>query len=77
MSTLDVVRKTIAKITHCNKEDITLDLALADVKADSLAWLQIIVGVETSVGIQVDIEKMKEMVTIGDFVAYLDSFTSK
>jgi len=75
MSSLEIVSKTIAKITHCSKDDVTLGLALADVKADSLAWLQIIVGVESTLGIQVDIEKMKEMVTIGDFVAYLDSCT--
>ena len=77
MSTLDTLRRIIARITHCGREEITLDMALQDVKADSLAWLQIIVGVENSTGIQVDIERMKEMVTIGDFVTYIDSCTEE
>lgn len=73
MSALDVVKKHVARISHCNKDDVTLELELKNVKADSLAWLQIIVGIESSLGIEIDIEKMKEFVTIGDLVSYLDS----
>jgi len=48
---------------------------LKDVKADSLDWVQIIVGVETALDIEVDMERMKEMVTIENFVSYIDSCT--
>ena len=75
MSTLDLLRKTMAKVTHCNEGDITLETLLKDVKADSLDWVQIIVGVENTLDIEIDTEKMQEMATIGDFVNYIDSYT--
>jgi len=75
MSTLELLSRTIARITHCKAEDITLGMALKDVKADSLDWVQIIVGVETALDIEVDMERMKEMLTIEDFVSYIDGCT--
>ena len=72
MSTLDGLRKVIAKITHCGEREINLDTALKDVKADSLNWVQIIVGVEMAFDIEIDIERMKELTTIQDLVNYVD-----
>lgn len=73
MSTLDELRKVIAKITHCDEQEINLDTALKDVKADSLNWVQIIIGVEMALDIEIDIDRMKELTTIQDFVNYMDS----
>lgn len=73
MSTLDELRKVIAKITHCDEREINLDTALKDVKADSLNWVQIIIGVEMAFDIEIDIERMKELTTIQDFTSYIDS----
>jgi len=73
MSTLDELRKVIAKITHCDEREINLDTALKDVKADSLNWVQIIIGVEMAFDIEVDIDRMKELTNIQDFVNYIDS----
>lgn len=73
MSTLDELRKVIAKITHCDEQEINLDTALKDVKADSLNWLQIIIGVEMAFDIEIDIDRLKELTTIQDFVNYMDS----
>jgi acyl carrier protein len=76
MSTLDELRKVIAKITHCDEREINLDTALKDVKADSLNWVQIIIGVEMAFDIEIDIDRMKELTTIQDFVNYIDGCTT-
>ena len=73
MSTLDELRKVIAKITHCDEQEINLDTALKDVKADSLNWVQIIIGVEMAFDVEIDIDRLKELTTIQDFVNYMDS----
>ena len=77
MSALDQLRPIIARITHCDEEEIKLDMALKDVKADSLHWVQIVVGVESAFDIEIDIERMKEFTTIEDFVKYIESFIKK
>ena len=51
MSTLDELRIVIAKITHCDEQDIILETELKDIKADSLQWLQIIIGTEMALNI--------------------------
>ena len=73
MSTLDELRKVIAKITHCDEQEINPDTALKDVKADSLNWVQIIIGVEMALDVEIDIDRLKELTTIQDFVNYMDS----
>jgi len=73
MPTLDELSRIIAKVTHSRAEDIALETALKDIKADSLHWVQIIIAVETVFNIEVDIDKMRGFTTIGDFVAYIDN----
>jgi acyl carrier protein len=74
MSTLDELRIVIAKITHCDEQDITLETELKDIKADSLQWLQIIIGTEMALNVEIDIDSMKELVTIEDFVKLTESY---
>jgi acyl carrier protein len=50
-----------------------METALKDIKADSLHWVQIIIAVETTFGIEVDIDRMKGFTKIGDFVRYIDA----
>ena len=73
MPTLDELRKVIARITRCSEQEISMETALKDFKADSLHWVQIIVGVENALDIEIDTDRMKEFTTIGDFVKYIDS----
>jgi acyl carrier protein len=73
MPTLDELSKIIAKIAHCSPEEIRMDTAMKDIKADSLHWVQIIVAAETAFNIEIDFEKMKTMLTIEDLVKYIDS----
>ncbi len=70
---LDEVRRIIARIARCSEDEIRLETALKDIKADSLHWVQIIVGVENAFDIEIDIERMKELASIDDFVKYIDS----
>jgi acyl carrier protein len=72
MSTLEELSKIIAKVTRSGEQGIAMDTALKDIKADSLHWVQIIIGVETLFDIEVDIDKMRGFTTIGDFVSYID-----
>ena len=74
MSTLDELRTVIAKITHCDEQDIILETELKDIKADSLQWLQIIIGTEMALNIEIDIDSMKELVTVEDFVKLTESY---
>ncbi len=75
MSTLDELRIVIAKITRCDEQDIIMETALKDIKADSLQWLQVIIGTEMALNIEIDIDSMKELVTIEDFVKLIESYS--
>ena len=77
MPTLEELSGIIAKISRCRKDEISLQMELKDVKADSLHWLQIIIGVENAFGIEIDIDRMKEITTIEDFVEYIESCSKK
>jgi len=72
-STLDEVRRIIARIARCGQDEIGMETALKDIRADSLHWVQIIVGVENAFDIEIDVDRMRELGTIGEFVGYIDS----
>ena len=76
MSTFDEVRRSIAKVSRCSEQEINRETQLKDIKADSLHWVQIIVGVENALDIEIDIdqERMKNLATVDDFVKYIDNF---
>lgn len=75
MSTLDQLKAIMTKVARCDGDEIGLDTALKDVRADSLHWLQIIIRVEGDFDIEIDFDRMSELSTIGDFVQYIDSCT--
>jgi acyl carrier protein len=63
----------MARITHCNADDVQAETLLKDIKADSLHWVQIIVGIESATNVEIDFDKMKEIASIDDLVKYIDS----
>ena len=73
MSILDELNRIIARIAHCSADEISLETALKDIKADSLHWVQIIIAAEEVFNIEIDIDKMTEFTTIGDFVNHIES----
>jgi acyl carrier protein len=72
MSTLDQLKKIIAKVTHGSEQDIAMETPLKEIKADSLHWVQIIIAVEGAFDMEVDVDSMKKFVTIEDFVQYIE-----
>ena len=77
MSTFDEVRRSIARVSRCSEQEISPETQLKDIKADSLHWVQIIVGIENALDIEVDIdqERMKSLTTVEDFVKYIENFS--
>lgn len=73
MSTLDELKRIIARIAHCSPDEINLETALKGIKADSLHWVQIIVAAENTFNIEIDIDRMKDFTTIEDFVKHIES----
>ncbi len=78
MAVFDEFRRSIARVTRTSENDIKLETKLSDIKADSLHWVQIIIGAETALDIEIDIdrEKMNEMKTVGDFVDYIEKIAT-
>ena len=72
MSTLDELKSILARVTHCNEQDISLATALKDLKADSLHWVQIIVAVESTFDIEIDIDKIRGFTTVDDFLKHIE-----
>jgi acyl carrier protein len=67
------LKKINAIKTHCNEDDVKAETLLKDIKADSLHWVQIIVGIESATDVEIDFDKMKEIESIDDLVTYIDS----
>lgn len=72
MTILDELKKIVVRVTHCNEHDISPDTPLKDLHADSLHWVQIIVGIESTFDVEIDIERMKEFQCVDDFVKHIE-----
>jgi len=72
VSTLDELKKILARVSRHSEQDIAPETALKDLKIDSLHWVQIIVAVEGTFDIEIDIDRMREFVTVGDFLNHID-----
>ena len=76
MSVESELIKNIARVAKCGEQDLKPETMLKDIKADSLHWVQIIVGVENALTIEIDIDKerMSKLETIDDFAKYIQQF---
>lgn len=76
MSVLSELTHNIARVARLSEQDIKPETKLKDLKADSLHWVQIIVGVENALNIEIDIDKerMAQLTTVDDFVKYIEKF---
>ena len=79
MSVMQELIRNIARVTRTGEQNLKPETELKTLKADSLHWVQIIVGVENALDIEVDIdkEKMSKLNTIADFAGYVEQFCSK
>ncbi len=78
-SVMQEVIRNIARVTRTSEQNLKPETELKTLKADSLHWVQIIVGVENALDIEVDIdkEKMSKLATINDFAVYIEQFCKK
>lgn len=79
MTVMQELIRNIARVTRCSEQTLTPETELKTLKADSLHWVQIIVGVENALDIEVDIDKdkMSRLTTVDDFAHYVEQFYSK
>jgi acyl carrier protein len=77
MLVLSELTRNIARVARMSEHDIKPETQLKNIKADSLHWVQIIVGVENALDIEIDIDKerMSKLTTVDDFVKYIEQFT--
>ena len=76
MSVTEELIRNIARVTRCSEQELTPETELKTIKADSLHWVQIIVGLESALDIEVEIdrEKMSELSTVAEFAEYVEQF---
>jgi len=72
LSVFDELKKILARVAKKREQDITVEMPLANLHLDSLNWVQAIVGIESRFDMEVDIEKLKTFVTVGDLVKHIE-----
>ena len=72
MPVFDELKKILARVAKRREQDITIDMPLANLHLDSLNWVQVIVGIESRFDMEVDIEKLKTLVTVGDLLKHIE-----
>jgi len=71
------VRDMIIETLSCEAEQVTMEASLADdLGADSLAAVELSMALEEAFDVTIEDEKMAEMKTVGDLVAYLEANVS-
>lgn len=78
MATTEEIRADLAEIVNdvagVPVEDVQLDKSFVDdLDVDSLAMVEIIVGCEEKFGVTIPDEESKNLKTVGDAVAYIES----
>jgi acyl carrier protein len=68
----DELKKILARVSKKREQDITIEMPLANLHLDSLNWVQVIVGIESRFDMEVDIEKLKTLVTVGDLLKHIE-----
>ena len=72
MPVFDELKKILARVSKKREQDITIEMPLANLHLDSLNWVQVIVGIESRFDMEVDIEKLKTLVTVGDLLKHIE-----
>jgi len=74
MSVYEEFRRSVARVTRTAEQDITPETLLKNIKADSFHWVQIFIALESALDIElnVDQEVMKQLVTVDDFIKYIE-----
>ncbi len=78
MATTEEIRQQLAELVNdvagVPVEDVQMDKSFTeDLDVDSLAMVEIIVGCEEKFGVTIPDEESKNLKTVGDAVAYIES----
>ena len=77
MSTLDKVKKLLAEQLCISVDDIADDANIADLGADSLDVVEMLMTLEDEFGVSIPDEKVEELKTIPEIVKLIDSNNKK
>ena len=78
MEIIDEVKNVIAEKLSVDKEEITLDKSFtADLGADSLDTVELMMEFEKKFGISIPDEDAEKIQTVGDAVAYIEEHLAK
>lgn len=70
----DKVKEIIVDSLTCDEEQVTLEADLkADLEADSLDAVELIMAIEDEFSIEIPEEIVASMKTVGDIVSYLEN----
>lgn len=68
------VKDIIVDTISCDANEVTMEALLReDLGADSLSAVELIMALEDNFDIKISDEEMKEILTVGDLVNYIDS----
>ena len=68
------VKDIIVDTISCDANEVTMEASLReDLGADSLSSVELIMALEDNFDIKISDEEMKEILTVGDLVNYIDS----
>lgn len=71
---LEKIRDRLADQLGIDETEITLDAQFKeDLGADSLDLMEMVMGLEDEYGIEIPVEELEQIETIGDLVEYLAS----
>ena len=73
MSVEETIKKTIPRIVRKEDFDFKATTTFKDLEADSLDIVQILVALEDHFDIEIPDDDLKEITTMGDMVAYVES----
>ncbi len=66
------IREIIVDQFGTNPEEVTAEMAIADLSADSLDLVEMVMALEEEFGIEVADEDIESFTTIGDMVEYIN-----
>ena len=68
--TFEKVKDLIVESLNCEEDIVTME---ADLDADSLDAVELVMAVEDEFGVEVSDEEAAKLVTVGDIVRYIES----
>ncbi len=70
----ETVQKLIAEQLEIDPSTITMESSLVnDLKADSVDVMEVVMNLESEYGMEFAFEKLSEIKTVGDVVAYIEA----